>query len=736
MKNRIKPLLFLFVTVSLTQYSWAQAEGKSNGAAASSSSKVESLLDSAQKYFQSDYSSEEAYFFGKKACFEAEKTKNLELVNRASHSLIRNCNIEKHYDDVLKYATEAVERNDNIQGNAAHWQSLLDLAFVYKEAYKPQLSLEKAQLSFAIAEALENDSMKCLSYLAVGEALDQSSKKLDGFRYLYNAVKLGEALENAHLKFVAYTAMAKFYNFNEGHSRSIKYNNLRYEEWRKVNPTDTGTLYDILLFGEGVNYFSNNNTLNEELVDEILNYARSHGNANLKREALALYRSHLIEDLNFKRLDQLYNEQFPEELEALRENRPVLHSKVLACLYEYQNKIDSSLYYYRLGEFMLDGENNPILKANSFLRYGQFLERHEMIAEAIDKYERAYELASSVSYYHFMLQASNHLHDLYSQQSNFQKAYQYSMLNKHLEDSLDLMARKDELIVMEFSKEMEKDSLLREQERLETEAEHKKEVAAKKRQTTTVGIVSLFILVLAGALFSRLRYMRRSKAELQTEKDRSDRLLLNILPQDIADELKQKGKAEAKKFENVSILFTDFKDFTQASEAMPAIDLVSEINEYFKLFDQITKEYQVEKIKTIGDAYMAAGGIPRTYTDSVKRTVLAGIEMQSQMGVLNESRRKSGKHFFRMRMGIHTGPVVAGIVGDRKFQYDIWGDSVNVAARMEQAGEVGKVNISGATYEIIKDEPEFTFESRGKIKAKNKGEVEMYFVTKNSEYHA
>jgi len=194
--------------------------------------------------------------------------------------------------------------------------------------------------------------------------------------------------------------------------------------------------------------------------------------------------------------------------------------------------------------------------------------------------------------------------------------------------------------------------------------------------------------------------------------------------------LKATGKADARNFEEVSILFTDFKEFTQTSERLSAEELVGEINTCFKAFDTICKKHGIEKIKTIGDSYMAAGGLPVPKGDSVRYTVLAGIEMAEFMILRKQEREPEGNIAFEMRVGIHTGPVVAGIVGVTKFQYDIWGDTVNTASRMENSGEVGKVNISQCTYEMIKEDPAFRFQSRGKIKAKGKGDIEMWFVEK------
>jgi len=243
-------------------------------------------------------------------------------------------------------------------------------------------------------------------------------------------------------------------------------------------------------------------------------------------------------------------------------------------------------------------------------------------------------------------------------------------------------------------------------------------------------IVMLFLLALVFENTKQDAFNRLNQKNelLILEKKRSDDLLLNILPFDVAEELKQNGKSEAKDFDNVTVLFTDFKEFTQTAEKLSAKELVDEINTCFKAFDEILDQHKVEKIKTIGDSYMAAGGLNTSLQSELRDTVLTAIKMQKFMINRMEENNAKGKPAFEMRLGIHTGPVVAGIVGVKKFQYDIWGDTVNTASRMESSSEVGKVNISEATYELLKDDPDFVFESRGKIEAKGKGEIEMWFV--------
>ncbi|MBI9068225.1 MAG: PAS domain S-box protein [Salinivirgaceae bacterium] len=220
--------------------------------------------------------------------------------------------------------------------------------------------------------------------------------------------------------------------------------------------------------------------------------------------------------------------------------------------------------------------------------------------------------------------------------------------------------------------------------------------------------------------------IKEIEQKIQEEKDKSDKLLLNILPEETAEELKTKGKATPRFYRSVSVLFADIQDFTKLAETLTPDELVHDLQSYFSRFDDAVSKYFVEKIKTMGDAFLCVGGIPMRNKSHPFDTVFVGLELQRIIQELGKEREESGRRAWNLRIGIHTGPVVAGVVGKQKMTYDIWGDTVNISKRIESACLPGMVNISSSTYEIIKDY--FECEHRGKVLAKHKGHIDMYFV--------
>ena len=224
----------------------------------------------------------------------------------------------------------------------------------------------------------------------------------------------------------------------------------------------------------------------------------------------------------------------------------------------------------------------------------------------------------------------------------------------------------------------------------------------------------------------RTKEIEKQKEIIEAAKSQSDALLLNILPGEIADELKKFGKSYARKHDQVSVLFADIKGFTSIAEKLTPVKLVTQLDEVFGAFDNIIAKHGMEKIKTIGDAYMCACGLPLTDNENAIKSVNAALDMQQFIKEFGAANKIQNLPVFEIRIGIHTGPLVAGVVGLKKFAYDIWGDAVNLASQMEQHSEPGKVNISGETYSLVKNF--FNCTHRGKIETKSKGEVDMYFV--------
>lgn len=222
------------------------------------------------------------------------------------------------------------------------------------------------------------------------------------------------------------------------------------------------------------------------------------------------------------------------------------------------------------------------------------------------------------------------------------------------------------------------------------------------------------------------KIIRQRTEDLLIEKEKTDTILRNILPEHTARELKEKGRATSMRFEMATILFSDIQGFTKIAEQMPPDTLIDELDRFFLEFDKIVEHHNIEKIKTIGDAYMCAGGIPEKNRTNPIEVVVAALEMQYRIRILQQDHGDDIANYWGLRIGIHTGPVIAGVVGSKKYSYDIWGDSVNIASRMESSGEVGKVNISETTYMLIQDF--FDCEYRGKMPVKYKGEIDMYFV--------
>lgn len=346
------------------------------------------------------------------------------------------------------------------------------------------------------------------------------------------------------------------------------------------------------------------------------------------------------------------------------------------------------------------------------------------ISLALKSYKEAESLALGMETNEELRDIYKGMAVVYQTAGNFKNAFEYQNKYLRLKDSIFNIKTDDKIRGLQFDFELEKKQ--DEIGLLEIKGEISElQVERQKYIIYGVGLGLLLVFVLAIGSYKRYLYVKKTNKIIEHEKERSEKLLLNILPEETALELKEHGKVAAKRFESVTILFSDFKGFTSYAQNLSPEILVKSVDYYFSKFDQIMDKYDLEKIKTVGDAYMCAGGLPFPTTDHAFKMVQAAFEIAQVMEDLKTNPVEDIVPF-EVRIGINTGPIVAGVVGLNKFAYDIWGDSVNVASRMETMSEPGRINISESTYEIIKDV--YECEERGEVHVKNKGNMKMYFV--------
>ncbi len=416
---------------------------------------------------------------------------------------------------------------------------------------------------------------------------------------------------------------------------------------------------------------------------------------------------------------------FDEADEMLGELPPELSSNLLYFLLGNRGMI-----YARVGDHIKAEENltRAIELLEEHENYDPIAEYQITLAEVFldeAEYNKAHDLAE-VGLSHaerlgkkeWISRASKILAELDFQSENYKEAYEHQAMYVQFKDSMDV-----ETVSM--------NRLERAQAELEAvQANNKLEVQAlkRKREQTAlwaVGATALLLILIILGGYGRYRYIKKTNKTISEERDRAEKLLLNILPKETAQELQNNGRVVAKRFDAVTVLFTDFKSFTKHAESLDPEKLVQSLDHYFGYFDSLMDKYGLEKIKTVGDAYMCASGLPFPSRDHAHRVVEAAMEM---LEFVEASKSDPAEDHipFEVRIGINSGPVVAGIVGTKKFAYDIWGDTVNIASRMESTSEVGKINIAEQTYQLIKDE--FQCEYRGKIDVKNRGKLNMYFL--------
>lgn len=363
--------------------------------------------------------------------------------------------------------------------------------------------------------------------------------------------------------------------------------------------------------------------------------------------------------------------------------------------------------------------------AMSLLGLADIYVKQNKYANALPFFKHAETIASEIRSFEEMKNAYDGLSTTYSKLGDYTNAFKYQTLLLEINKTIYNTQTDKKLLGLQFDFEIEKKQgqiNLLEKDKALQDLNLRRQKLAKNAFITGF----LLVLIITFIIYKNYRAKIKTNLILDSQKAEIENLLLNILPAEVAKELQRDGHTAPRYYESVSVLFTDFKGFTKLAADLSPQEVVYELDSCFIAFDEIIEKHGLEKIKTIGDSYMCAGGIPTRNDTHPVNIIKASLDIRDFMNNWNEDRKTKGLPLWELRIGVNTGPVVAGVVGRKKYAYDIWGKTVNVASRMESNGEPGQVNISDTTYELVKDNFACTY--RGKISAKNVGEIDMYFV--------
>jgi adenylate cyclase len=618
---------------------------------------------------------------------EKQDSNKVKILNRLSHAYLGN-----NPDKAMDYARKSLDLSGQInykKGIAASHNGIGNIYFLKGDFSE---ALENYFVSLTINEELGQKKYIASAYNNIGNIYKQQGNYPEALKHYSAALKISEELEDKKSIAGAYLNMGTIQYFQGN-------------------------------YPEALNNYSASLKINEEL-------GLKHGIASA-----------------YSNIGNIYTKQgkYPEAMENFSEvlriseeigDRQGISASYnnLGNIYEKQGNYPEALkkYFTALNISEELGDKNNI--AGFYLNIGTIYIKQKKYDDASEYLNNALSLSKEIGALEIIKESNRNLSELLMARGNFKQAFEHFKLYITARDSLVNKENTRKIVQQQMQYEFDKKEAAAKAEQEKKDAIAQKEL--QKQKWVRNGFITGFLAVLLFAfVFFRQRNrisreIKISEEERKTaeeERKKSEELLLNILPYEVAEELKTTGISKAKTYSMVSVMFTDFKDFTRVSEKISAELLVSEIHYCFSAFDRIIEKYKIEKIKTIGDAYMCASGLPVLNYTHATDLVEAAMEIRDFMLARKREKEAKGEIAFELRIGINTGAVVAGIVGVKKYAYDIWGDTVNIAARMEQNSEAGKINISGSTYLLVKDKFNCTY--RGKIAAKNKGEVEMYFVS-------
>lgn len=688
------------------------------------------LNDLSNSYGQID--AKKAIQYGEIALSLAQKNGWKDVLSRSYNLLGMNNQRIKNYDDAIDYYQKALKINEDA-GNKKNIASLsASIGSLYYSKKDNSNALDYFLKATKLNEETGNKKALLVLYSNIGNVYNDMSNTPKAIEYFLKSSDLNETTGNMQAVATMSTNIANIYKSQNNpqaidyYLKSLKINeSLNNVKGEALNANSIGSLYFSKgNFAKALEYYSKSQKAFEQIGNKE-GVARNTGNIGITYLEMA-------QDSRSNGDRQQSLQQAIDKLDSAVEQLSAIGSS------EASQQFSKSLTFAKslsAGDIpsKVSSSSKSAKRDTVYIREDKSKEYMQAQANLKSEYTRKQDSIK--------LESRN-------KELNFSKEMDLQQLKFEYEKKQALAKTDEERQLLKQEEESKRqriesnyktliNAVHTEQQLAEARQEKKNSLAQAEiqRQKNIRKIISVFavlILIMAFLVYRNLRNQKKSNKiiteanrTILIEKQRSEELLLNILPFEIAEELKQNGKSEARFYNEVSVLFTDFVDFTQTSEKLKPEELVAELHECFSAFDEIIGRNGLEKIKTIGDAYMAVCGLPESSHDHAKRTVQAAIEIRDFI-----DERKKNENVFEIRIGINSGQVVAGIVGVKKFAYDIWGDAVNTASRMESSGESGKINISQSTHELVKND--FLCVYRGKINAKHKGEIDMYFAEKNT----
>ncbi len=635
-----------------------------------------------------------------------------------------NCFSQTDYLSAMDAYQKALVINEDIKNKQGIANNLNNIGLIYYSVLDYPKAQEYYHKALKINDELKNIQGVVNSFGNIGNIFNEMKDYPKALEYYNDALTAAKSLNNQPTISGIYNNLGNVYTQLARYDEALQYKLKALEINEKLGNKsriaymldNVGNVYTKMgNYQQALLFHQKASPLHENLRDDrnLASNQLSFGNLYFQTEDLAKAKAYFTRALAIARRAGLTNLQYEILL-----NQSKIHEKT--------SQFDSAYYAYNQYIILRDSFSNKenqkqiiqysmqydFSKKEDSLKNQQTLTNIKLEKQTILSRQQQQEL--------LLKQASLDL-------SNRQKEIQHLAFLKTQSELMVSQAQKkqreEQLTLMEREAALQASQVkLQQAELLLKDSDLRKQTIFRYFYISLIGLLGL----LSFFVFRNFINQKKSNQIISVEKKKSDDLLLNILPEEVAQELKEKGTAQAKLYENVTILFTDFVGFTKVAEQLTPEQLVNELHQCFKAFDGIVERHHLEKIKTIGDAYMAVSGLPISSAEHAVRAAAAAQDMQQFIQARNQS-RSDQSHTLQVRIGLHSGSVIAGIVGTKKFAFDIWGDAVNLASRMESSGEPGKINLSGSTYALIQSKYPCTY--RGKIEAKNKGNVDMYFIS-------